>query len=168
MSLDFHHQPLADDPRWREAVRRLFVAVAEEFGAFYASAEVTRGHIWNGRSMWSDARTEWAIMPARIDGWMGLPPYPVWWAWYGEPYRTLVHGRLVGGVVTDHTSGIHHRLSEEPQDRDELTQRVARRVGLRRVAEWVPTELVAVITPNDGRSLPTPLRAATHVPPDLR
>ncbi len=167
MSLDFHYQPLADDPRWREAVRRLFVAVAEEFGAFYASAEVTRGNIWNGRSMWSDGTTEWSITPARRDGWMGLPPYPVWWAWYGGPYQALVDGRLVGGVVTDHPSGLHHLLAEEPADRDELTRRVTRRVCLRRVAEWAPSELVAVIEPNERRVLPAPLSRAPHVPAEL-
>jgi hypothetical protein len=166
MKLDFHYQPLADE-RWRDAVRRLFVAIAEEYDAFYASAEVTRGNIWNGRSMWSDGRTEWSINPARHDGWKGLPPYPVWWAWYGEPYRTLVDGRLVGGVVTDHANSLHHRLAEEPEDRDELTRRITHRVGLRRVAEWAPPELLAVIKPNDGRVQPIPLGSAAHIPAGL-
>jgi hypothetical protein len=167
MSLDFHYQPLADDERWREPVRRLFVAIAEECDAFYASAEVTRGNIWNGRSMWSDGETEWSITPARREGWMGLPPYPVWWSWYGEPYRTLVDGGLVGGVITEHASGLHHCLAEEPVDRDGLTRRVTRRVGLRRVAEWAPPDLLAVIQPNDRRVLPIPLRAAPRIPAAL-
>ena len=53
--------------------------------------------------MWSDAETEWTVTPASKNGWLGLPPYPTWWAWYGEPYRSLVDGRLrvVRGHRTD-------------------------------------------------------------------
>jgi hypothetical protein len=51
MHLDLHIGPLADDARWRSALRRLFVLLAEEAGAFFASAEVRRGYLWNGRSL---------------------------------------------------------------------------------------------------------------------
>ena len=63
MSVNLHYQPLAADPRWREAVRRFFLAIAEDLHAFFASAEVTRGNIWNGRSLWSDGETEWQRHP---------------------------------------------------------------------------------------------------------
>lgn len=168
MSLEVHCKPFAADMRWRDALRRLFVAIANESGAFYASAEVTRGHIWNGRSAWSDGSTEWAIMPARTDGWMGLPPYPTWWAWYGSLYRPLVHDRIPFGAVTEHGSGVLHELAEEPADRDDLTRAVTRRRGLRRVAEWVPSDLLARVQPNDGRVQPVPLGLADTIPPALR
>lgn len=35
---------------WRDALRRLFLAVADELGAVFASAEVLVGNIWTGRS----------------------------------------------------------------------------------------------------------------------
>ncbi|MGQ0629946.1 MAG: hypothetical protein ACT4P1_02820 [Sporichthyaceae bacterium] len=105
-SADFHYGPLADDPRWRDAAQRWFLAIAAELGACYASAEVTRGHLWNGRSMGADGNSEWLISPARVQGWMGLPPYPTWWAWYGELYNPLVLGRLECGEVSERDGGL--------------------------------------------------------------
>jgi hypothetical protein len=166
MTLDLHFEPLADS-RWRDAVRQLFVAIADHLRAFYASAEVTRGHIWNGRSMWSDQSTEWPISPARRDGWMGLPPYPVWWAWYGAPYRSLVGSEPPRGHSASHDRGLLHELADAPVDRDQLTRLVTRHRGLRRRAEWVPAELIAQVRPSDDRVLPTPLRPAQRIPGDL-
>lgn len=167
MGLDLHWQPIADDSRWREALRRFFVAVAEELPAFYASAEVTRGHIWRTRTSWSDGETEWMITPARVNGWMGLPPYPTWWAWYGDAYRSYVDGRLLGGETASHATGLLHRLADAPVDRDTLTRLVTRRRGLRRVAEWVPRALVTTVLPHDARVWTPPLAAATEIPSGL-
>jgi hypothetical protein len=167
MSLQAHYEPLRGEPLWRDAVRRFFVAVSEDLDAFFASAEVTRGSIWNGRSLWADANTEWTIMPARVNGWMGLPPYPVWWAWYGEPYSSLVQGRLDAGDVTRHPRGLLHQLAAEPLDREHLTRLVTSRRGLRRVAAWVPSELLAKERPADRPVQPIPLALAEHIPSEL-
>jgi hypothetical protein len=169
MSVNLHYQPLAADARWREAVRRFFLAIAEDLHAFFASAEVTRGNIWNGRSIWSDGETEWPIMPARVQGWMGLLPYPLWWAWYGEPYRGLILlGHLSGGEVTETTSGTLHQLAAEPIDRDALTGRTTRRAGLRSVTSWTRSDLLAHVRANDGRVRPTPIDPADCIPADLQ
>ncbi len=167
MSFQVHCQPITDDVRWRDALRRMFVAIAEELPAFYASAEVTRGHIWNGRSMWSDSETEWATMPVDKDGWLGLPPYPTWWAWYADPYRSLVQDRLRAGV-TEHDTGLLHELAQSPADRDDLTRAFTLRRGLRRTMEWAPPELVATLLPSDGRVRPAPLGRAKTVPGSLQ
>ena len=168
MGVQLHYQPLAADLRWREAVRRFFLAIAEDLRAFFASAEVTRGNIWNGRSLWSDGDTEWPITPARVHGWMGLPPYPLWWAWYGEPYRGLIPGHLSGGEVTETPGGILHQLAGEPLDRDELARRATGRVGLRRVTSWTRPDLLAHVPPNEGRVRPAPADPADRVPAELQ
>lgn len=163
MSITVHCEPL-HDTRWRGAFQRFFVAIADQLTAFYASAEVTRGGIWNGRTLWSDGSSEWPISPVRRKRWMGLPPYPVWWAWYGTPYRDLIGSRLPCGHVVAHERGVLHELSDPPLNRDQLTDLVTVRRGLRRRTEWVPAELVAQVQPPDGRVQPVPLRAAERMP----
>ena len=167
MSITAHHEPL-NDANWREAVRRFFVSIAEQVDAFYASAEVVRGNIWNGRSLSVDGNSEWPISPARREGWMGLPPYPVWSAWYGGPYRELIPQALPHGRLEPTEYGVLHELSDAPSDRDQLTGLVTVRRGFRRRTEWVPGELLAQVQPSDGRVQPVPLRPAVHVPNDLR
>lgn len=119
MTVDVHYEPLGAAV-WRDAVRRLFISMAEHLNAFYPSAEVTRDNIWTGRSMWVDGNTEWPISPARREGWMGLPPYPVWWAWYGTAYRDLVQSHPLRRRVVHHDRGVLHELADEPLDRDQL------------------------------------------------
>lgn len=73
LGLEVLRDPL-QDRQWRGTARRLFIDVAERLGAFFASAEVTRWHIWSGGAVWTDAQTEWPIWPYAAQGWMGLPP----------------------------------------------------------------------------------------------
>lgn len=74
MSLELHCLPLTDR-RWRDSLGRLFVSLAEHLNAFYASAQVTRDSIWNGRGLWSDRSTERPIQTADqwVDGFAALP-----------------------------------------------------------------------------------------------
>lgn len=74
MSLELHCLPLTDR-RWRDALMRLFISLAEHLKAFYASAQVTRDNIWNGRGLWSDGSTERPIQTADqwVDGFTALP-----------------------------------------------------------------------------------------------
>ena len=169
IELDVHYQPFADDPLWTDALRRLFLALADHLEPFYASAEVTRGHRWNGKSRRFDGETEWSASLAKINAdWPGLPPYPTWWAWYGAAYQPLVEDRLHAGQVTVHARGILHQLTHRPRDRDEITHAITRRKGLRRVVEWAPAELLTTVQPNDGRVRPIPLIPAPSIPTDLR
>lgn len=168
LNLDVHARPFAEDQRWRDALRRLFIGTAQEFGAFYASAEVTRGNIWNGRSIWSDGDTEWPTTPARREGWLGLPPYPTWWAWYGDLYRPLVKDRLGVGAVTDLQPGVLHELATEPADRDELVRALAKGQAAGGDAGWVPPSLLAKTQPYDGWVQPVPLDPADVIPATLQ
>jgi hypothetical protein len=159
LNLGIHYEPLRD-PRWREAVRRLFVRLADELPAFFATAEVTGGLIWTGRSMWSDMQSDERISPARWrEGWLGLPPYPTWWAWYGPGYSPLVSDCLAPGSATSTAKGLLIQASEEPADRHELKDEPrARR----------PECAVAAYAPNPDRHLPAPLRRAELIPTVLQ
>jgi hypothetical protein len=161
MSLDVHRQPLTET-LWRDALRRLFIALAEDLHAFFASAEVTRGHIWNGRGMWPDGHTEVAVSPLRRDGWKGLPPYPVWWSWYGQPYLDLVHQELAGAHASGR--GLYHQWGEEPLDREALSKLAAAKKLLGGGRDWIPPDLLVRILPGDGRVRPIPIEAAARIP----
>jgi hypothetical protein len=165
MSLDVHREPFAVAD-WRDALRRLFVALADKLGCFFASAEIERGHLWNGRDMASDQHTERPVVPSRREGWMGLPPYPVWWSYYGAEYRELVSERLDGCVRTS-AGNLFHSLSNEPTDRDQLTKLIKSKWLFRRRCSGFPVDLLSVVAPNDGRVQPVPLEPASRIPPML-
>lgn len=159
LGLSFHTGPLRDS-RWRAALRHLLVALADGLPSFYASVQVTGGHIWSGRSMWTDSATEWSVSPARAHtGWLGLPPDPTWWAWFGEPYRDLVRDHLDPERCTETQIGILHEWADEPVKRADLSAEPS---------NWVPQELRASFAPNPNRQLPLPLHPATAIPRALQ
>ena len=166
MSLTFHAEPMRDQP-WRDALRRLFLATADELGAVFASAEVLVGNIWTGRSMWIDSQTEIPTSPLARDGWMGLPPYPVWWAYYGKPYRDLAlpDNLVIHGEKTEH--GTFHSRADMPADRAELTSALRSGLLKRRTAEWVDAQLVTTYAPNEGGYMNPPLNPAPRIPAEL-
>jgi hypothetical protein len=158
LSLQFHANPLCNQ-RWRDALRRLVTTVSDALPAFYASAQITGDHIWSGRTLWSDSRTEWPVSPLRArQGWLGLPPTPTWWAWFGSPYRKLVQGHLEPSRTTATAMGVLHEWSDEPTDRTDLAAFAA---------DWLPTDLFATYAPNPQRQLPVPLTRAVHIPSEL-
>jgi hypothetical protein len=73
------------------AVRSLFEAAAEAFGTVFASASVRRDLLWTGRTLVVD-RPDPDEQPylAPLGQWLGLPPRPPLWAWFGPGYRRLV------------------------------------------------------------------------------
>jgi hypothetical protein len=75
-----------DDPRWREAVVRFFADFADSTSAVFASAELVTGIEWSGRTLWIGFHTEQTAYLAPQGKWMGLPPYPISWAWFGSEY----------------------------------------------------------------------------------
>ncbi|MGO4454271.1 hypothetical protein [Arthrobacter sp. RAF14] len=156
VSLTFLVDPILGSG-WVEALRRLFVKVAEDLPAFYSSAEVTGGHIWSGRSLSGDTRTEPCIVPVRHrKGWMGLPPKPVSWAWLGQPFETYF-GQLPTDRTTTTGGGMFYASTEglaEVQDHVPLSR-------------WLPSELFAEYAPNPYGSLPVPLIRAREIPSGL-
>lgn len=147
LSLDFLCEPFASDPAWRATLRTLFVAVADELGAFYASAQVTDQYIWSSGGLCSDAATE---TPTYVGGhwWRGLPTHPVWWSWYGPEYTPIVADLLAADAVMRSERGIFHACSEVPRTRYELE---ADRIP------WLPADLTAESTGTPARRIPPTL-----------
>ena len=114
------HRALLNDPRWRDALEKLFVEFASRTGAFFASAEVQRGVLWTGRKMWFDLSAEDITPPNSRSSWCGLLPYPTWWTWFGAEYAPLVVDHLPVGQVRSVGDGLFHARGVAPLDRDQL------------------------------------------------
>jgi hypothetical protein len=182
-SLSVHRQPLSD-PRWQGALQRLFVEFAVAANAVFACAEVRRGIQWSGRSAWYGASAERTTYLAARGRWAGLPPYPVWWSWFGGDYLPLVLDHLPAEAVVRVGEGIFHSRGNEPLDRDELTAALANstgvsppRRGLRSLFSrsaslarptWLPAELLPVKDNSDPRVYNPPLTPAATRPTALR
>jgi hypothetical protein len=181
-SLSVHRQPLSD-PRWRGGLQRLFVEFAVATNAVFACAEVRRGVEWTGRGAWYGASAERTTYLAARGRWAGLPPYPVWWSWFGGDYLPLVLDHLPAEAVVRVGDGIFHARGNEPLDRDELTAALANspgappRTGLRNLFSrsaslarptWLPAELLPVKDNSDPRVYNPPLAPAATMPTDLR
>lgn len=86
--------PTLTDPAWRDEVIDLFRSVAGTLNCFYAQAAVGRGYA--SSRLASDGKTRSPAGLADHDQWLGLPDHPVWLAWFGEPYISLIDGFLPG------------------------------------------------------------------------
>jgi hypothetical protein len=157
MSLNVLRAPLAE-AAWRGSLRGLFVAAAERFGCFFASAEVERNQIWARGGLWSDWESERSISPWFRSAWMGLPPYPMWWSYYGPGYRELVTGPIrAAGTPLAH--GLFHAWTEEPADRDRLDEMAQ--------DNWLSPELLMTMRPHDGGYGAPPRDPARLIPAEL-
>lgn len=156
MSVDLFAEPL-HQPEWRDVVRRFFVEMADALPAFYASATVSGGWIWTGRSLWMDGSTQLSSGSTCVGGeWIGLSPDPAWWAWFGGPYRPK--GDLLppeGRTPTER--GVLVETSTTPLPRREATP----------LTTWLPPDLFATIGPNPDRHDPPPLARAADIPRGL-
>jgi hypothetical protein len=156
MSLSVLAEPLAE-PRWRDAVRALFTTLAERLGAFYASAEVVRNQVWSGRSVFIDGKAERPLRTLRArDGWMGLPPIPVWWSWLGAPYASEA-ALLPAARCTSTGNGVLFESSDTPVSRDASEP----------LSTWLPASLFARLVPTDRWIQPVALDRAQAVPDEL-
>lgn len=156
MSLDFLADPMRTSG-WRETLCALFVKLADELPAFYASAEITPGHVWSGRSLWVDSETVFPISPVRSrEGWTGLPPRATWLTWLGEPF-TVYYPLLPTERTTQTVRGALYEAAEEPGEPDSLVP----------LSKWLPADLFASLAPNPLRQQPVPLVRATTVPSGL-
>jgi len=156
-----------DDDRWIAGFRALFTEFARRSRCIYAYGEVIRGLEWSGRKAWFSAKSEPTVFPGRRDGWLGLVPYPVFWAWYGASYFPLLAGRLTHGTQEVREDSVFHELAEKPVDRDALLA-MMKPARFRRRVDWVPRELRATELANPRRSLPVPADPATVMPKELR
>jgi hypothetical protein len=76
----------ADDP----AVRAFFVAFAEAAGTVFASASRRRDQVWTGRTLCSNGPDGGEPYLAPLGQWLGLPPEPPTWGWFGPEYQRLL------------------------------------------------------------------------------
>ncbi len=108
------------------AVRALFEAAAEAFGTVFASASVERDLLWTGRVLVVD-RADPDAQPflAPLGEWLGLPPRPPLWAWFGPGYRRLVPR---GGERGGRDGEWVHRDLVARLDEREPSRRAARRL----------------------------------------
>ena len=110
ISTTFDGRALDGDSRWRELVVSLFVAVAEDLGAFYGAACVETGWMVSRGKIWADGDT--ANTPLQQSQWWnGIPPVPTWLAWFGGPYKSAI-GSPPGLAVRP--SGSLLRVGEAP------------------------------------------------------
>ncbi len=144
VSISIHRLAL-EDPRWREALERFFIAVAIELRSFYATAEVDSGWGWNGRSLWCYASKPSLYSQKEAWGqWLGLSPHPVWMAWFSPLYSDLVRPHLQG-AVQKYPEGIMHRFGDGPLGREEIIERWPE------AGEWVPVELTGAVGHPESR-----------------
>lgn len=158
------HRGALVDPRWRDALRRLFVEFAAATEAVYASGEVVRGVEWSGRSVGYGPTAERVTYLAARGTWAGLPPYPVWWSWFGPEYTPLVRDHLPADEVIDAGAGMFHGRGGEPLDRGQLTATIGHpddvpRRGLSSLFSrrptptspptWLPAHLLPVVDESD-------------------
>lgn len=152
-SLTLFAEPL-HDRRWRDAVMRLFLDFAERIDAVFAVAEVVRRVAWSGRSLGYSGTTERSAYLAPLGQWLGLPPYPVWWAWFGPAYAPI--GRyLPPNSLAMRGNSLFHRRADLPTDRDGLLPE-----------SWLPAELLAVEDRHEPYVV-APLKPAKVIPPEL-
>lgn len=159
-----------DDPRWRRVLRAFFIEFAQSGKAYFAAAEVVRNLLWNGRSVsYSfDGTVEQTYSLVRYrEGWMGLPPHPVWWSLFGAEYVPLISPHLPQAAVVE-GGALFYAASDAPADRDELS-RMLPTVGRlrRRRAPWLPSELLATALPPTPGRFPLPLAKAAVMPPEI-
>jgi len=157
MSLDFHVGPFQDQ-RWQAALQALFITLADELPAYYATAQVVRGAIWSGRTVYIDGQSESACSLGWQRHWHGLSPIPVWWEWFGSPYRELVRNDLPADATMTTANGLLHEWATQPADRDELASSANRSF---------PADLLAILAPNPENMRPSPLIRASRIPADL-
>jgi hypothetical protein len=168
--------PALGNPRWRAALRGLFIDFALAVDAIVATAEVVRGVHWSGRSLGYSGDTERTAHLAWKNFWQGLPPYPVWWTWFGPDYVNVVIEHLPRDQVESFGSGLFHCHSDVPADRNALTDLNAERSRSRPVpalgnagtqsSPWLPHDFLLTQQHEAIMAYGVPQRAR-WVPPSL-
>ena len=182
VSLTIHRAALEQEV-WRAPLQRLFVEFASRMDAVVATAEVARNVGWSGRTMWFGPEAEHCPYLGTVSGWAGLPPYPVWWIWFGSDYAPLVRDHLDPAQVKVADNGIFHAGSAGPTDRDALVDQISgdrspknlfgrltrRAAGSIPTSPWLPSELLAIPEKyHPQRNVMPHLKRAKVIPPTLR
>jgi len=159
-----------EEPKWRNALRALFVEFGREGRAYFASAEVIRNIGWGGRSVWYDGKEENSYALIRYkEGWMGLPPHPVWWTLFGREYAALVAPHIASESDLPDDETIFHAWSDAPLDRDALTAMLPKTGFFKRArSPWLPEELTSTQLPFTPGHYPRPLAKASVIPESIR
>jgi hypothetical protein len=156
MSMTFLADPLREGS-WRQAAHHLFTTLADELHCFYASAQISRNHIWSGRSLAIDGETELPIRTLRFrEGWLGLPPTPTWWSWFGAPYA-FVQSLLPRDGLTTTAAGTFFESATQPGPSASMDP----------LSRWLPATLFASLGANPRCQRPVPLIRASDIPHEL-
>lgn len=159
-----------EEPKWRNALRALFVEFGRAGQAYFASAEVIRNVGWGGRSVWYDGKEEnrYALIRYK-EGWMGLPPHPVWWTLFGREYAALVAPHIASESDSQDGETIFRAWSDAPLDRDALTAMLPKTGFFKRArSPWLPEELISTQLPFTPGHYPRPLAKASVIPESIR
>jgi len=102
------------DTGWREDAVELFAVLAERLPAFFAHADVSRnvGYSRGNVSYEADTVTNPGLVVRNV--WMGLPSFPVWLAWFGSLYRSLIENAVPSHLAKAREAGLLVRSSEMP------------------------------------------------------
>lgn len=176
------HRDALNDEAWRCPLQRLFIEFARQIEPIVATAEVVRDYEWTRGTLWSGFDQEHAACLGTVFGWDGLPPYPVWWSWFGPDYAPLVRDHLDPATVTTFDNGLFHTRSVQPADRDQLISQLPDSIqspGKRAPARprprgaiprvpWLPTDLLAIPEKYDPHVISAGLKRAKYIPEPLR
>lgn len=105
------------DSRWRNDLVAGFARIGKTTGAFYAHAAVERNWERSGRSLRTGGRTQTNEFPVSRNRWMGLPPYPIWLAWFKGFYADHIELYLTSTyAVSDNgdDAGVLWRAADHP------------------------------------------------------
>ncbi|MEV6305368.1 hypothetical protein AB0M02_38560 [Actinoplanes sp. NPDC051861] len=128
-----HAELPATDPRVHRFARALLHP-----STIYVSASIEGGEILDGDTLYGPPERPGEPFLAPVGDWLGLPPRPPIWCWFGPAYQRLVRRQVTGEKVADGLfwSGgpwvrepLHARLSE-PDPNHRAALRTPR--GLRR------------------------------------
>ncbi len=156
MTLQLLAEPI-QEPAWRDALQTLFVTLADELPVFYASAQVTSGHPWTGRSLDSDKDSDWPVNPVRWgQGWTGLPPIPTWWLWLGSPYAGY-HSALPTERTTPTSRGVFYAAADNPTGPGDLLP----------LSTWLPEDLFSSLVYDRDIRFNPPLAPAKTIPAEI-
>ncbi|TXK19507.1 hypothetical protein [Homoserinibacter sp. GY 40078] len=154
------------EAQWRDPLQALFLDLAQRLDCFFAVAEVVRNFTWSGSQIRVGPEVERKFRPRSNEGWMGLPPHPVWWAFLGSQYSTLIDATTNGARTIG--AGTFIELSTEPLNRDALAEALPRRGLLHRdPAPWISPDLQMKPVEGEHRRMPPPAIRANVIPDGL-
>lgn len=119
--VDVHSMQAELDPADERA--RAFALALTHPGTLYVSASVAGGMTLDRRTLWGPAeRPEEPYLAPRGE-WLGLPPSPPAWCWFGPEYARLTRrtGLYTGGPWVD--EALHARLDEPDPARRHAARR---------------------------------------------